>query len=545
MSNSNNKVVYGIDLGTTNSCIAVVDPASGKAYVVNNKEAVPTTPSVVYIKDGRTAIVGANAENQLGSRDAKNVIVGSKRHLAEDAEWTPDGKFKGAEYPVFNEEKTSPITAAALILRKVVMDNPNLPACNGGEKPSAVVTVPAHFSPGGKTRTQQSVFAAGLNLLGMIEEPVAAALAYHNGSACKNSNVFVYDWGGGTFDATIVQFNEKGVGQVLVKKGDAFLGGNDVDNSLGFHIWREYAEQKRSPVTLSEDTFRNPEKARNNDVLRMVNKFRRLAREAKHALTTLGSYDVVIDDGDVVIPLTRTEFESCIVRHVEGTLEIVRSVFSDDRAVTPEKIDEVILVGGSSIMPCVKLALEKAYPAWRNKILLSDPHEAVAKGAAIWANILANGGGEIEVRNYTERSYGIKCVKRGASGGDEYYVSNLIKLGATIPVCVTDRFSTYKDRQRDVAIQVFDNESKMSRASLEESREIVNPASNRLCFEKEVPEDTPIEITLSLDESGLLDVQGKSLVDSGACHFTLHVTGTLDEKGMDSAKKQIAAGTVQ
>lgn len=544
MSNTT-RVVYGIDLGTTNSCIAVVDPTSGKAHVVNNAESLPTTPSIVWVKDGRTAIVGINAENQLGGREAPNVVVGSKRHIADDAEWSDNGQFKGVDYPVLNGEKLSPVTVGALTLRKVT-ESPNLPKCANGDKPSVVVTLPAHFSPGGKARTRQAALVAGLNLLGMIEEPVAAALSYHNGAECKNRTIFVYDWGGGTFDATIVEFNDKGVGSVLVKKGDAWLGGNDVDNSLGFYLWRKYAGQKKNAVvTLSEDSFRNPEKAKNNDVLRMVNKFRRIAREAKHALTTLGTYDVVIDDGDVVIPLARQEFESCIARHVEGTLEIVRSVFSDDRAVAPEKVDEVILVGGSSIMPCVKMALEKAYPAWRNKILLSDPHEAVAKGAAIWANTLANGGGEIEVRNYTERSYGIKCVKRGATGSDEYFVSNVIKAGSAIPVSVTDRFSTYKDGQRDVAIQVFDNESKTSRASLEESREIVNPASNRLCFEKGVPEDTPIEITLSLDESGLLDVQGKSLVDSGACHFTLHVTGTLDEKGMDSAKKQLASGTVQ
>lgn len=544
--NANKKIVLGIDLGTTNSAVAVVDEASGKAHIVNNKEAVPTTPSIVYIKEGRTAIVGANAENQLGGREAQNVIAGSKRHIADDAEWTADGKFKGAEYPMFNGEKVTPITAAALVLRKVVMDNPNLPlGGNGCDKPRVVVTFPAHFSPGAKARTRQAALAAGLNLIGMIEEPVAAALAYHNGAECKNRTIFVYDFGGGTFDATIVQFNERGSGKVLVKKGDAWLGGNDVDNSLGFYLWRKYAGQKSTTVAISEDSFRNPEKAKNNEVLRMVNKFRKIAREAKHALTTLGTYDVVIDDGDVVIPLTRQEFESCIERHVEGTLEIVRSVFSDDRAVAAGKIDEVILVGGSSIMPCVKMALEKTYPMWRDKILLSDPHEAVAKGAAIWANILANGGGEIEVSNYTEWSYGIKCVKRGTTGADEYFVSNVIKAGASIPVSVTDRFSTYKDGQRDVAIQVFDNESKSSMTSLEESREIVNPASNRLCFEREVPADTPMEITLSLDESGLLDVQGKSLVDSGACHFVLHVTGTLDEKGMNSAKKQIAAGSVQ
>ena len=214
----NNKQVIGIDLGTTNSAAAVVDETSGKAHVVNNKEAMPTTPSIVYIKDGRTAIVGANAENQLGGREAQNVITGSKRHLADDAEWTVDGKFKGAEYyPVFNGEKVTPITAAALILRKVVMDNPNLALGNSGEKPGVVVTLPAHFSPSAKARTRQGVFAAGLDLLGMIEEPIAAVLAYHNGAECKNKTIFAYDWGGGTFDATIVKFDDKSVGRVLVK----------------------------------------------------------------------------------------------------------------------------------------------------------------------------------------------------------------------------------------------------------------------------------------------------------------------------------------
>ena len=253
----------------------------------------------------------------------------------------------------------------------------------------------------------------------------------------------------------------------------------------------------------------------------------------------------MLDDGDVVINVTRAEFDECIKPQVKATLDIVQETLSDAN-VDASAIDEVLLVGGSSIMPCVKATLEQTYPAWNGKSKLTDPHQAVALGAAIWANRLANGeAGDGPVDNISTFSYGVKCIRKNADGKEEYYVSNLILAGQKLKAVGHDRFSTYAEGQRNVAICIYASESKESELGLDEAREIVNPASNLLEFERAVPKGTSMEITLELDDAGMLDVSGRSLVDNGRCHFQLHVTGTLDDKGLDAAGKQIAAGNVR
>ncbi len=540
--NTTDTPLLGIDRGTTNSCVAIFDTATGKPLVVNNLESMPTTPSVVYVPDEQHAVVGRDAVNRLGSPDAKNVIECSKRLIAQDKLWTADGEFRGTEYPVYNGARLTPITAASLIIRKLVLENPNVMNALNGAQPKVVVTFPAHFSPAAKARTKQAVEAAGVEVIGMIEEPIAAALAYHDGADCRDKTVLVYDWGGGTFDCTIIKYDETGHGVVQSKKGDPLLGGADCDNSFAFHLWKEYAARKNKPLNLTVENFRQSQ-IEDLATLRVVNKFRRLAQEAKHGLTTQETYEVVLDDGDIVISVSRAEFDDCIREHLNATLDIVQETLADAN-VDASAIDEALLVGGSSIMPCVKAMLEQTYSAWAGKSRLTDPHQAVALGAALWANRVAHGG-EGPVDNITSLSYGIKCVRTNGRGQDEFYVSNLIFSGQTLKAVGHDRFFTHVDGQDNVEICIYASESKDETLNLDEAREIVSPDSNRLTFERAVSKGTPMEISLELDESGLLDVSGRSLVDNGRCHFQLHVTGTLNAKGLNAAGRQIAAGSVR
>lgn len=538
-----NTPLLGIDLGTTNSCVAIYDAASGKPLVVTNLESTPTTPSVVYIPDEQHAVVGRDAVNRLGSSDAKKVIECSKRLIAQDSLWTSDGEFRGTEYPVYNGAPLTPITAASLVIRKLVLENPNVMNLLNGQKPRVVVTFPAHFSPGAKARTKQAVEAAGVEVVGMIEEPIAAALAYHAGADCRDKTVLAYDFGGGTFDCTIIKYDATGHGIVQAKKGDPLLGGADCDNAFAFLLWEKYTAQKKAKISLKAEDFKLSQ-IEDLPMLRTVSKFRKLAQEAKHGLTTQESYEVVLDDGDVVINVTRAEFDECIKQQVKATLDIVQETLLDAK-VEASAIDEVLLVGGSSIMPCVKATLEQTYPAWAGKCKLTDPHQAVALGAAIWANRLANGEEDGPVDNISTFSYGLKCIRKNGDGKEEYYVSNLIFAGQKLKAVGHDRFFTYAEGQRNVAICIYASESKDEELGLDEAREIVNPASNLLEFERAVPKGTAMEITVELDDAGMLDVSGRSLVDNGHCHFQLHVTGTLNAKGLDAAGKQIAAGDVR
>lgn len=541
---TDNTPVLGIDLGTTNSCVAIYDVATGKPLVVTNLEAMPTTPSVVYIPDDRHAVVGRDAVNRLGSSDAKKVIECSKRLIAQDPLWTSDGEFKGTEYPVYNGVPLTPITAASLIIRKLVLENPNVMNLLNGRKPRVVVTFPAHFSPAAKARTKQAVEAAGVEVVGMIEEPIAAALAYHIGSDCRDKTVLAYDFGGGTFDCTIIKYDATGHGIVQAKKGDPLLGGADCDNAFAFLLWDKYTSRKKTKLSLTAEDFKQSQ-IDDLPTLRAVGKFRKLAQEAKHGLTTQESYEVVLDDGDVVLNVSRAEFDKCIKPQIKATLDIVQETLSDAQ-VDASTIDEVLLVGGSSIMPCVKTTLEQTYTAWNGKCKLTDPHQAVALGAAIWADRLANGEGEEgPVENISTFSYGLKCIRKTRQGQEEYYVSNLIFAGQKLKATGHDRFYTYEEGQNNVAICIYASESKEEELGLDEAREIVNPSSNLLEFERPVPKGTAIELSVELDDAGMLDVSGRSLVDNGRCHFRLHVTGTLNAKGLDAAGKQIAAGSVR
>lgn len=538
---NNTKIRFGLDLGTTNSCLAMLDPKIGKAVVIPNLEALPTTPSAVYIQDGKTAVVGREALNRLAGPEAKNCVTCSKRQIAQDDKWSENGEFKG-EYPIYNGQKLNPISAGALVAKKLIVENPNVTAVIGNAMPEVVVTIPAHFTNGARERTKQAVEAAGVKVISMIEEPVAAALSYHSGNDLRNRTVICFDHGGGTTDISVIRFDEKGKGVVTDKHGDPLLGGSDYDNAFGYYLWQKYCEKKPAKVAVTLDDF-TADSIGDIAILRAVGKFRRLAQETKHALSSQEDYEVVLDDGDVIIPVARKEFEECVRPYVKAALDLVQSVFDDSR-LAPADIDEVLLVGGSCIMPCVKASIEERFVGLSGKVKLADPHEAVAKGAAIYAGLCGEDGMDCPTafQNCSTFSYGVLCVRDSEGVTAEEYVSNVIMKGSTLPAKAENRFSTYHPDQTKVKIAIYEDESKEEDVSLAEAREIASPEMNYLEFDKAVPKGTPLAISLELDSAGMLTVVGRSLVDSGRVHFQLHVSGTLDKKGVENVKRQIADG---
>lgn len=545
-----NTRVYGIDLGTGNSAIAVYNPVSKAAQIITNKDARTTLPSAVYIPNNNQAVVGQEALNRLGGPDAKNVVVWSKRQIAQDKMFTSDGKFLG-DYPTYEGSPLTPVTAAALILKILTEQIPDHKKEDGPIH--VVVTFPAHFSPSARERTRQACKVAGVDVIGMVEEPIAAALQYSAGESRSNCTLLVYDWGCGTFDSTLLSFDAKGHGKVIAKAGDPMLGGADCDNRFAYEISQLYRAQKKLKVELTKEDFIR-DHLDSIDKTRLVHKFRKLANEAKHALSSLTETEVVVDDGDVIIPVTRSMFEKCIAEFVKETHAIVKTVL-DEAEEKDSRVDEVILVGGSSLIPCVKTQLETAFPGLTGKIKLCDPMECVAKGAAIWAHMLAENGIDGEnvtainipgrIENTASFSLGVKCVRNSSGGGIEHYVSNVILKGQSLPAVAKDTFSTFYADQENVAINIHSSELQDRQISIADSTEIANPESNLLPFEKKVPKDTPIEIEIHLDEAGLITVTGKSLVDSGYCHFQLHLTGSLDAKGIAAATKQIENGNAR
>ena len=518
-------IYFGIDLGTTNSCIARYDKDFDQLTVIPNIRAQSTTPSVVYLPDGDAPeVVGDTAINQL-KVEPKRVITYTKRLIANDKKFKEDGAFDN--YPTFKGIKQNPITISSMILKSLTFNNPGFKELVGNDDYAAVVTFPAYFTDEAKARTKQAAELAGLKRVEMIEEPIAAALSYGVGHDNKNETVLVYDLGGGTFDVTIIQFDANGNGKVLAKEGDPYLGGGDWDNCFGYYLWRRYNEEHKQKVELSPEDFDylKSNKELEINVLKRVNKFRLLAQEAKHRLTDLTETDVPIDD-DTVIHVTREEFDN------ETRLLLLRSFGLVDDVIQGQNISSVLLVGGSSLMPQVRKGLEEQYSQFVGKIQLHDPHLAVAKGAAIYCDAVfgTHGPGTKQVPEITtisSFSYGIESCDTDEKGNIiDTHIALLIRKGDTLPATVSNDFFTIA-RQDRIKILVYRSEVKDAVASLDQGEVIGKESFIR--FNGFVPPNTGVVVTMMLDQSGLLHVSAKSKVDDGYLEFKLQAVGTMSD----------------
>lgn len=524
---------FGIDLGTTFSCVATYDEKYNKTEVLKNLEGDATTPSVVYVESDTSVVVGKQAVNQLKGVNARKVVSFAKRLIADD-EKCEARNFEG--YPISRGEQLTPITTSSHILKKLT-ENPAVKNLIGNEKPNVVITFPAYFSASARKRTIQAGEIAGLNVLGTIEEPVAAALSYGFRADARNKVILVYDLGGGTFDVTIVKFDENGKAEVLAKDGDHILGGVDWDNDFAFYIWSQYSQQCPQKIELCESDFSSDEIS-DLEKLRKVNHFRRLAQEAKHGLTDLTSYDIECDNEGTIVSVTRDIFESVTKDRLESTFDILNRVLGE---IPDTEISNVLLVGGSTKMPQVKAGLE-TYSRFSGKIMFEDPDEAVAKGAAIMAYQMSTdvGTGSLppgpQIDNISSKSYGIQACDPSRN---HIYISNIICRGDRIPTERTEKFSTIEENQNSIKIVVYESDDKRAQIELNDGKQI---SREDYCvrFDSSVPKGTSIAVTFKLDKSGVLSVSAKSLVDSGRVDFDLQLQGVMSQGAMLSAKESVS-----
>ena len=486
--------VIGIDLGTTNSCVAIVE--NGSTKVIENSEGARTTPSIIaYTND--EILVGATAKRQAVT-NPKSTIYAAKRLIGRKFKEQAvqkdidlmlyeivEGK-NGDAWVRANGKELAPPQISAEVLRKMKKTAEDY---LGTEVTKAVITVPAYFNDQQRQATKDAGQIAGLEVLRIINEPTAAALAYGVDKAdAKDRKIAVYDLGGGTFDISIIEIasvdGDKQI-EVLSTNGDTFLGGEDFDQRLMDYVIDEF--KKDNGVDLK------------NDVL-ALQRLKEAAEKAKIELSSTASTSVnlpyITADASgpkhLNVTITRAKFESLVDDLIQRSIEPCK-VALKDAGVSANDIDEVILVGGQTRMPKVQEAVEKLFGKAPRKDV--NPDEAVAAGAAIQGAVLSGERNDVLLLDVTPLSLGIETM-----GG---IMAKLVQKNTTIPTKATQTFSTAEDNQPAVTIKVFQGERELCQHNKllgEFNLEGIAPAP------RGVPQ---IEVMLDIDANGIMHVSAK------------------------------------
>lgn len=491
--------VIGIDLGTTNSCVAVME--GGEAVVIANSEGARTTPSVVGLNNAGERLVGQVAKRQAVTNPA-NTVSSIKRHMGTDHKVT------------MGDSSYTPQEISAMVLQKLKAD---AEAYLGETVSQAVITVPAYFSDSQRQATKDAGKIAGLEVLRIINEPTAAALAYGIDKDSQDQKVLVFDLGGGTFDVSLMEIGD-GIFEVLATSGNNRLGGDDFDQKIIDWLVKEFKAQ--SGIDLSQDKT-------------AMQRLKEAAEKAKIELSGVMTSNINLpfitmdSNGQpqhLDLNLSRAKFDELTSDLVEKTMEPSRQALQD-AGISASEIDKVILVGGSTRIPAVQEAVKKL--TGKEPFKGINPDECVAIGAAIQGGVLVGEVKDIVLLDVTPLSLGIETL-----GG---IMTKIVERNTTIPVSRSQVFSTAMDNQTSTDINVLQGEREMAKD---------NKALGRFTLMDipPAPRGVPqIEVTFDIDANGIVNVSAKDKGTGKSNRITIQSNSGLSDEEIERMVKDAEA----